>query len=185
MSIPREAGLRKTAEGIRLVQQPVRELETLRDRHSKFRGGNLAAGNAWLAKSKMEGDQLELVAEFEPATAGVQGIKVLQSDKEATVIGVDRDHGRVFVDRTQSGNVSFHPKFSGVYDAPLAVRDAQVKLHIFVDACSVEVFVNDGDRVFTVLAYPSADSRGVQFFGPEADTKLGAVEAWTLKSVWK
>jgi sucrose-6-phosphate hydrolase SacC (GH32 family) len=98
---------------------------------------------------------------------------------------VDRELGRVFTDRTQSGNVNFHPKFSGVYDAPLAARDGKVSLHIFVDACSVEVFVNNGEHVFTDLVYPSPGSRGVEFFGPESDSKITALDLWNLKSAWK
>jgi sucrose-6-phosphate hydrolase SacC (GH32 family) len=185
MSIPREVGLRKTSEGIRLVQKPVREMQEMRDQHFKFKGGDLAEANAWLAKNHIQGNQLELAVELEPQSAGIEGVKVLKGDKEQTVIGVDRDRGTVFVDRTQSGNVNFHPKFSGVYDAPLAARDAKVKLHIFVDACSVEVFVNDGEKVFTMLAFPSADSRGVEFFGADNSVKVRSLEVWTLKSIWK
>jgi sucrose-6-phosphate hydrolase SacC (GH32 family) len=185
MSIPREVGLRKTSEGIRLVQKPVREMEKLRDQHFKFKGGDIADANAWLAKNHIQGNQLELAVELEPQSAGIEGVKVLKGDKEQTVIGVDRERGTVFVDRTQSGNVNFHPKFSGVYDAPLAARDAKVKLHIFVDACSVEVFVNDGEKVFTMLAFPSADSRGVEFFGADKSAKIRSLDVWTLKSIWK
>ncbi len=184
MSIAREVGLRKTTAGIRLVQQPVREQAQLRDQHQHFKGGDAAAANAWLAKNKIAGDQLELVVELEAVTAGVQGVKVLKGATEETVIGVDRNHGRVFVDRTRSGRVDFHPKFPGVQDAPLAPRDGKVKLHIFVDACSVEVFVNDGETVFTDLVYPSAASRGVEFFGPTDGAKIGSINVWKLKSSW-
>ena len=89
------------------------------------------------------------------------------------------------MDRTQSGNVTFHQKFSGVYDAPLAVHDGRVKLHLFVDASSVEVFVNDGERVFTSLVYPSAASRGVEFFGSMTSARITSLNVWTLKSIWK
>jgi sucrose-6-phosphate hydrolase SacC (GH32 family) len=185
MSIPRQPGLRRTAEGIRLVQKPVREMEKLRDRHFTFKGGDIAAANDWLAKNQIAGQQLELVVELAPQSAGVQGIKVLKGTKEETVIGVDRGRGQMFVDRTQSGNVNFNPQFSGVHVAPLPGIAGKVKLHIFVDASSVEVFVNDGERVFTDLVFPSADSRGVEFFQSENGAKISSVQAWTLKSVWK
>jgi len=185
MSIPRQPGLRRTAEGIRLVQKPVREMEQLRDQHFTFKGGGLAEANAWLAQNRIAGQQLELVVELAPQTSGVQGVKVLKGAKEETVIGVDRGRGQVFVDRTQSGNVNFNPQFSGVHVAPLSSIAGKVKLHIFVDASSVEVFVNDGERVFTDLIFPSADSRGVEFFQSETGAKISSVQAWTLKSVWK
>lgn len=185
MSIPREVGLSRTAEGIRLVQKPAREMESLRDRHFAFKSGDVSEANAWLKERHVQGDQLELMVEFAPRSSGTEGVKVLKSDTEATVIGVDRQRGRAFVDRTQSGNVTFHQKFSDVYDAPLAVHDGRVKLHLFVDASSVEVFVNDGERVFTSLVYPSAASRGVEFFGSMTSARITSLNVWTLKSIWK
>ena len=185
MSIPREVGLSRTAEGIRLVQKPAREMESLRDRHFAFKSGDVSEANAWLKERHVQGDQLELMVEFAPRSSGTEGVKVLKSDTEATVIGVDRQRGRAFVVRTQSGNVTFHQRFSGVYDAPLAVHDGRVKLHLFVDASSVEVFVNDGERVFTSLVYPSAASRGVEFFGSAASARITSLDVWTLKSIWK
>ncbi len=184
MSIPREVGLRQTVDGIRLVQKPAREMESLRDKHFEFKGGDIADANAWLAKNHIHGNRLELVVELEPQSAGIAGVEVLKGDKQATVIGVDRDRGTVFVDRKHSGNVSFNPKFYGVYDAPLATRDGKVKLHIFVDACSVEVFVNDGEPVFTALVFPSAASRGVELLGSGNGTKIHSLNVWTLKSSW-
>ena len=184
-SIPREVGLSRTAEGIRLVQKPAREMESLRDRHFAFKSGDVSEANAWLKERHVQGDQLELMVEFAPRSSGTEGVKVLKSDTEATVIGVDRQRGRAFVDRTHSGNVTFHQKFSGVYDAPLAVHDGRVKLHLFVDASSVEVFVNDGERVFTSLVYPSAASRGVELFGSMTSARITSLNVWTLKSIWK
>jgi sucrose-6-phosphate hydrolase SacC (GH32 family) len=185
MSIPREVGLRKTADGIRLVQKPAQEMESLRSEHFQFNGGNVAAVNDWLAKNKIQGDQLEMLVEFAPQSAGVEGVRVLKGDKEATVIGVDRGRGQALVDRMQSGMTNFHPKFASKNEAPIIARDGKVKLHIFVDAGSVEVFINDGECVFTDLVFPSAASRGVEFFGPASHSTISSLNVWQLKSVWK
>lgn len=185
MSIPREVGLRHTTEGIRLVQKAAREMKSLRGEHYQFEGGGVAEANAWLMRSHIQGDQLEIEADLDLRNTGVEGLKVLKGSGEETVVGVDRDKGTVFVDRAHSGNVSFNPRFSGRYEAPLAARDGKVKLHMFVDACSVEVFVNDGEKVFTVLAYPTTGGRGVEFFESEKGAKISSVEVWRLKSVWE
>jgi sucrose-6-phosphate hydrolase SacC (GH32 family) len=184
MSLPREVGLRETAEGIRLVQKAVREMEKLRGKRLKFKGGDLAAANAWLKKNSVGGDQLELLLEIESSGSEPCGIKVLASETEATVIELHRERMQVSVNRTQSGNVGFHPQFTGTHAAPWTATTGKVKLHIFVDACSVEVFVNDGEQVFTDLVFPSAVSRGVEVFGPATGTKIRALETWALKSVW-
>lgn len=184
MSIPREVGLRQTADGIRLVQEPVRELQSLRDQHYSFEHGDLAAADGWLVKNHIRGDRLELEVEFDPQKAGMEGLKIFKGLNEETVIGINRELGTIYVDRTHSGKVDFNPKFPGVYSAPLSSPDGRVKLHIYVDACSLEVFVNDGEKVFTVLVFPSADSRGVELFGPKNNVRVTALNIWTLKSVW-
>lgn len=185
MSIPREVGLRKTVDGIRLVQKPAREMERLRSRHFQFNGGSLARANDWLTSNNIQAGQLEFAVDFESQSAGVEGVKVWQRAKDEAVIGVDWARGVVFVDRTSSGNVTFHAKFSGRYEAPLVPRDGALKLHVFVDTSSMEVFVNDGERVFTVLSFPSAESRGVKIFGPENQARIRAFNVWNLKSSWR
>jgi sucrose-6-phosphate hydrolase SacC (GH32 family) len=59
-----------------------------------------------------------------------------------------------------------------------------VKLHVFVDAGSVEVFVNDGEQVLTAVVFPAASSRGVEFFGPASGAKFDSINIWKLKSCW-
>ncbi|MFO1476019.1 MAG: glycoside hydrolase family 32 protein [Verrucomicrobiota bacterium] len=182
MSIPREVSLRQTAQGVRLIQKPVREMENLRDGHFHFGGGTIAEANAWLKSKEISGNQLEIAVEMEVAP-GRQGLNVLAGAGGATVVGLDSEQGQVFVDRSRSGDVGFHPKFSGVQTAPLDSRNSSLSLRVFVDACSVEVFVNDGERVFTDLVYPSVGSRGVQVFGP-AGAKVRSLDVWPLKGVW-
>jgi fructan beta-fructosidase len=186
MSIPRELTLRQTADGIRLQQKPAREMEKLRDGRHHFKGGTIAEANTWLKVNSISGDSLELIFELAsaPESKANQGIKLLTGAREATLIGVDREAGRVYVDRTQSGTVTFHPKFSSVHSAPLAAGASRVRLHIFVDACSLEVFVNDGERVLTDLVLPAADSHGLEFFGPPEGAKISALDVWPLKSSW-
>jgi sucrose-6-phosphate hydrolase SacC (GH32 family) len=157
MSIPRELDLLQTADGLRLAQTPVRELRKLRGPRHRFRGGAIDQANAWLGRNEIAGDTLELVVEFNANSGGREGVKLLKGAREAVVVGLDRDRGRLYLDRTQSGNVTFHPKFPDVQEAPLRSPHGRVRLHIFVDACSVEVFLNEGERVLTSLAFPSTE----------------------------
>jgi fructan beta-fructosidase len=180
MSIPRELGLRNSAEGIRLAQRPVRELTKLRDQHFRFKGGDVAQANAWLRKHNVEGHQVELDLELEPSTAGIEGVKVLKDGREETAIDVDFSNGQVVLDRTRSGL-----KLSGIQSALLSDRGRKVVLHILLDACSVEVFVNDGETAFTSLVFPSADACNIEFFATEPRARISSVNAWTLKSAWK
>lgn len=187
MTIPRELRLKKTDAGIRLVQAPVAELQKLRGARQAFQGGTVADANAWLKQSRIGSNGLELLLTIaadsaEPVGVGPVGVKLHRGKDEETLVGVDRQRGRIYLDRTRSGNVGFHPKFAGVHYAPFDTKAKEVKLHIFADTSSVEVFVNGGEQVISSLVFPSSDSRGVQFFGEGGATEL---DAWPISSSWQ
>jgi fructan beta-fructosidase len=70
-----------------------------------------------------------------------------------------------YVDRTKSGNVDFHRAFAGKHSAPLSPdADGKIRMRILVDACSVEVFGNDGEAVITDLIFPEGDQLEVEVF---------------------
>src|SRR6185503_7254763 len=106
MSVPRELRLRKTADGARLFQQPVRELKKLRGPHHQFKGGTIKQANAWLERNAIRAGPLELIFELDPVLEGKQGVKLFTGAREELVVGGDRNQARVYVDRTHSGNVA-------------------------------------------------------------------------------
>jgi fructan beta-fructosidase len=147
-SIPRELGLRKDSSGqIYLTQQPVVELESLRTRHWERPAGLVGPGDQNFSSDGIRGNALEIVADFECGDAREFGFKVRQGTKEETVIGYEVSDQKVFVDRTRSGRVDFNPSFPARNLAPLLPGQNKIRLHVFVDECSVEVFVNDGRTV--------------------------------------
>lgn len=118
-------------------------------------------------------DSLGYLSEFDSA----------KGKNKSTVLGIDRSKGTVFIDRTQSGDIGFHPKFANVQTAPLASKDKPVTLHIFVDTASIEVFVNDGEQVISSLVFPTDDCHGLEFFGEGKGTKISNANAWSLSAI--
>jgi fructan beta-fructosidase len=183
MTVPRSVSLRKTREGLRLVQAPVASLQTLRGRHRRIEGRPLPAGEVRLDGDGIEGSSLEIVAEFDPADAGAFGLKVRRGEGEETEIGIDRRAGEVYVDRSRSGAVGFSPHFPGRHAARLKIGDTgrPVRIHLLVDATSVEVFADDGQVVLTDQIFPRPDSRGVSLFATGGAARLRALDAWDLR----
>jgi sucrose-6-phosphate hydrolase SacC (GH32 family) len=71
----------------------------------------------------------------------------------------------LFVDRSRSGDTGFDAKFPGRHAAPLDLTVTKaVKLDIFVDRCSVEVFANDGEVVISDLIFPSPASQEIELY---------------------
>ncbi|MGA8069329.1 MAG: glycoside hydrolase family 32 protein [Terriglobales bacterium] len=197
-SIPRDLKLRRTADGIRLLQEPVAELHTLRGQHTSLTGQSIGAVNRALQARHVHGETLEIEAEIETGGASEVGLKVRQGPEEETLIGVDmggsagvdkgirKKEAKLFVDRTHSGNVSFDGKFPGRHAGPLRWAEGKpVKLHLFVDGSSVEVFANDGETVISDEIFPAGSSQGVEFYSHGGRARLVKLDVWNLQSAWK
>ena len=115
----------------------------------------IAEGSTALAREGIAGTALEIVAEFEIGTAAELGLKVRTGEQEETVIGIDPRARQLFVDRTRSGQVRFHPEFSGRHTAPLPVENGRVRLHVFVDWSSVLVCAAKGVGVDPAMIFPA------------------------------
>ena len=185
-SIPRALSLKRFPEGIRLVQSPVKELETLRQNHLSLSALDIASANRALLAKQVRSDALEIIAELDAGNSAEAGIRVRKRKDEATTIGADWGKQEVFVDRTRSGNTSFDEKFLGRHAGPLLLAGAkQVKLHIFVDRSSVEVFVNNGSTVISDAIFPSRDSQDLELYSNGGAARLVKLDVWTLRSSWR
>jgi len=179
-SIPRDLHLRRYSEGLRLVQQPVAELKQLRQSLYHVTDTEIAPVNTQLADLKMDISQ-EIKAEFALDTAREFGIKICTGDTEETVIGYDTQTQELFVDRRYSGNSAFSDRFAGVHRSPLPPEGGKIRMHIFVDTCSVEVFGNDGHTVISDLIFPHSQSTSLEFYALGGDIRLNSLEIWKLE----
>jgi sucrose-6-phosphate hydrolase SacC (GH32 family) len=127
----------------------------------------------------------EIDVEFDPAEAKRFGIDVCVGDGKRTRIGYDVDRGEVFVDRTRSGDVGFNKDFATVSRAKVPVREGRVRLKVWVDASSVEVFADGGRVAVTQLVYPPVGARGVDVWSEGGEAKVVRLDGWGMKSIWK
>jgi sucrose-6-phosphate hydrolase SacC (GH32 family) len=74
--------------------------------------------------------------------------------------------------------VSFSNLFPSRQTAPLAAENGSVKLHIFVDWSSVEVFGDAGQTVITDQIFPMSSSDGLALFR----TEVGCNETLCFKT---
>ncbi|MDZ7692472.1 MAG: glycoside hydrolase family 32 protein [Balneolaceae bacterium] len=184
MTTPRSLTLRNYEEGTYLTHQPVNELQALRGSHQQFENQQIEGTSTMLAEAGISGNQLEIIAEFEIGDAADFGFKVAEGEQEETIVGYNVETGELYIDRTNSGETEFSEEFAGVHTAPLQPLDGQIKLHIFVDRSSVEVFGNDGRVVITDRIFPSSDSDGISLFSTGGATQLINLDIWQLDSTW-
>ena len=176
MSIPREVTLRRIDNRLRLCQTPVRELAKIRGK--EFSRKSFVCDK--VTPIDLQGQQLDIEVEFAVGTATEFGVRVLMSGQEQSVVGYDVAKQEVFIDRTRSGNVAFHPAFAGRHAGPLPARAGRVRMRIVVDKSSVEVFANDGETVLTDLVFPRSGSDGVEVFAKGGSCEVVKFRAWPL-----
>ncbi len=163
LTLPREL----TVRGRRLIQQPLPELKKLRD--EKIEVEENGAGCFELPKAA------ELELDTRPQDLHIQ----LFADKNGKGgITIDYDDARreILVDRSGM-KIRFNVNEGDSRMRPLESR--LFHLRIFIDASSVEIFVNDGDAVFTSRVFPTEEEHYAKV---EGDT---FIRLWTLKRAVK
>ncbi|KUG53879.1 glycosyl hydrolase family 32 [Kocuria rosea subsp. polaris] len=179
MALPREVTLTQTPQGPRLRQDVVAEISTLRDTTSQYTAPaqDVPAGTHALPVS---GELVQIDAEFSPGTAEDFGLTVLGNATEATRIGYSTTEGRLYVDRRNSGNDSFHPAFASLDDAPVALDNGRLRLRIYLDRSSVEVFAQDGTTTITDQVFPSAGATQIGLYSQGGTARLESLNITPL-----
>ena len=181
-SIPRRVQLRKFSDGVRLVQEPIAELRRLREGELRLRNRSISEANKSL--SSRPGAAWEMIVDLALGGASEAGLRIRKGTTEETIIGVRQNPPQVFVDRTRSGNTGFHEKFTGTHTAPLRPGNT-VRLHLFIDWSSVELFANHGEVVLSDRIFPSPRSEAIEFFASGGDASVKSLQMWKLKSIWE
>lgn len=136
---------------------------------SDIRGGQEFAG--------VNGDCLELEVEFDAGSAASFGLslRVGETSGEETLLTYDREQQKLILDRERSGAGS-----GGIRKAPLALRENRLRMRIFIDRSSVEIFAGDGEVAISARIYPGVDSTGIRFFAEGGESALTALHCWPL-----
>lgn len=180
MTLPRVVKLRGDGK---LAFEPVPELQELREEQASF-GEIVIAPDTANVLGGVRGDCLEIDIriDLKSSTAASFGLKLRRSDDgtEETVVKYDTERGDILVDRTKSGAVDggvhrFHAESS---------PDGTLRLHVFLDRSSLELYVNDGSAVASYRLYPNAGSLGTELFVEEGQVELLSLDVWKVKSIW-
>ncbi len=102
---------------------------------------------------------------------------------QKTIVGYSSKGQEIYVDRRNSGLDNFIGLFKEINKGPLKNRNNTLKLHIFVDNCSIEVFANDGETVLSSKIYPDPSSTGIEFFSNNGKVKVKSFKIWDLATV--
>lgn len=159
MTLPRELTLKKTSAGYRLMTTPVREQARRRGKKFVWTDQPLSTSLELTKKSGISPATCELEIEFTPEGAdGVFTLELSNAKDEHYRIGYEMATRRFFSDRRQAGPAGFSEKFAArVHTAPRVSTNKSIRMHLFFDRASCELFCDDGDVVLTDIFFPTID----------------------------
>lgn len=180
-SVPRQLTLTQTDGGIRLIQRPIRELESLRgERH--YWHSEIIHPHTNILKA-VQGEHLEIMAEFRITGAVDQfGLHVRVGEGCRTMVGYNVKDQELFVARAFSGRSDFHSDFPKIHSVAMPLPDNIVHLHILLDSSSIEVFANHGLVVLSDLIFPYPDCQNLELFTQGGNVVLNSLDIYQLDS---
>ncbi len=183
MTMPYELKLRPTDAGPRIFSNPIPEMATLRGPGMDLGAKSVAAGEQPLTGA--QGNAFEIEAEFDISSMATRfGFKFPQDGPGQVIVGYNVAAKTLFVDRRDSGHEEI-PHFPDIFQAPLPPLNQRVKLSIYLDASSVEVFGNDGEAVITADILPDPQHDGIRIFSEGGAARLISLKVYPLQSVWR
>lgn len=182
-SLPRSLSLKQQTGKYQLVQSPVEELKQLRDKHH-HESDITVNGKVAVKEFKPTKNTYELIIEFDLANSTKAGVNLCVGKNQKTTVYFDKATSEIVLDRRNSGKIDFNTSFAGEYRAPLKTEAGKIKLRIFVDESSVEVFGNDGVAVVSALIFPDSSGTGIEIFSEGGKAKVTMLDIWEIKSIW-
>lgn len=180
MTVPRELRLvHVPGHGIRLAQQPVRELQARRTRLCAFRDENLESTSRRFAQ--YDDAALDIEVEFAAESAWQFGVTVSHNAEQRTILTVDPQRQTLTLDRRHSGATTFHEAFTWQHIAPVSMVADRVRLRVLLDANSVEVFAVDGVTVLTSQIFPDGSAISLELFADSGTVRVVSLDVYSLK----
>lgn len=185
MTLPRTLSLEEFKGSLRLVQKPIEQLRSLREKEFQYDGVSVADLNRKLAAWPHRSQTFEMEAAIRPGSAKQIVWRLLEGQNDETLVGFDTVKQQLFVDRSRCAGAHFDKAFPSRTVAPLDLAGAPLQLHIFVDSSSVEVFAQGGRVVMTNLVFPKASSIGLSLLASGGALQSADVRMWKLQSIWE
>lgn len=200
--LPRELSLYTEGNDVLMASAPVREVESLRkNKHSL---GQISVSTSHKIDTLLTDNigAYEIDLSIRPETTSIAGFYLKNNMEEQIAIYIDQKEKRIVMDRTKSGLTDFgeHSSVHGkeTHDlrkelainykndfalgtwAPLPKGTQEYNLRVFVDKCSVEIFLNGGKVAMTNLVFPSEPYNSIEFFAEGGNCEISRCDIYRL-----
>ena len=200
-ALPRELSLYTQDGEIYLSAVPVPEIKTLRKEKKEIPAFTVA-NDCHIDSLLADNDgAYELALEITVGEAEIMGLSLFNDKGEKVDIYFNLPEKRLVMDRTKSGIVDFGKKsvlheievhdrrkttsINYIDDFALATwapikKENKYTLDVFVDKCSVEIFLNGGKVAMTNLIFPSEPYNRMCFYSKGGSFQVDSFNAYRL-----
>jgi fructan beta-fructosidase len=144
MTLPRSLTLHKLNDKYLLRSMPVEELAIIEEANTIVLSPDLTKPQVIPTTAK-----LTLQSPKEDLT-----LRLSNSKGDFLDIGYDTNTKTYFIDRTHAGASDFSPDFAGRHIGQTAYDHDSIKMTVYLDHASVELFADDGQCVMTEIFFP-------------------------------
>ena len=182
MSLPRTLSVKKINNEWILIQQPVKAID--QQRKMVYKDFKLGFHN--IMKLPVTSQQCEIDFSLGVANTDTGGIRIAAGHDHYIEIGYDGARKVLYLDRSKTANRSFNKKFEEMnrFEIPYTLN-GPLQLRVFFDNSIAEIFVNNGERVFTAQFFPDEKDNGIELFSTSKHAAgVGHCYVYTVNSVW-
>jgi len=187
MTVPRTLTLHRTNAGLRLYSTPVRELRALRTATRALGSQRLSGALPIRMPAGTTVSAAELDVEFvvRPGSASDVSFELSNDAGDVYRVGFDARANQFYSDRLATPH-EFSPKFAtAVHRAPRLSTDSIVRMNLYLDRASVELFADGGATVLTDIVFPRKDFTTLRLVATGAMVELRSGTVSGLRSIWR
>lgn len=182
-ALPRELTLYKEKNDIYVAANPVKEVEKLRAEPIAIDDFDFKEGCHIDTILPNNEGAYELNLALQSATADTYGFKLRNEAGEYVDIYIDAKAGKVYMDRTHSGQTDFNPKEFAVATWGEISKNTAHTFQVFVDKCSIELFVDGGKVAMTNLVFPETPYNLIEFHAEGGKANVKNMHIYKLKNI--
>lgn len=182
-ALPRKLSMYSEGKDIYLAVNPVEETELLRK--TPIRTADFYFEDGCHIEDLINNNPgaFELNLELEPNNSSITGFKLMNDKGEYVDIYIDSESGRIVMDRTNSGQTDFDKENFVIATWAKINKQTTHTFQIFVDKCSIEMFVDNGKIAMTNLVFPEEPYNKIEFHSKGGKSKVMNMTVYELNTI--
>ena len=185
MTLSRELTLHPINGDYQIYSSPVKEYQSLRGKPTALEAMSITKGKTLQGSFDPTQAEYDFNINLKKTTATSFGMKFENDLGEYFTIKFNIKEGKMYVDRTNSGNKEFSEKFyNSIHSAPISFDKEEMDLRLFMDAASAEIFIDNGALNFTSIFFPTKKFDKITLLVENGTLNLNKSTIYPLNSIW-